>query len=546
MALELKPRSNWWYGRFRDGDKVRQIRLEVKVEGVRPERASGTGDKIFEASRRRAQLDFDKQVGDIRGNPLQERMVQRLAEIKTGKKIEFPKLDELEGLWLSIPRRRQPSKRYVARCLGVLKQFVAFVEEHQPTAKEFVTVSPDTARAFMDAASTRGLSPKTWNDELKLLRTTFKHLHPQLTDGSNPFNGFVTRTSEQVRRDPYSVDELQFILQASEQDSFVRPIIVTGMCTAMRRGDCCLLSWEDVDLKEGFVTVKTSKTGETVDIPMFPMLRDLLTEAYLEAKAALPQRKPGQGAQPEPEGFVFPEQAAMYLKTPDGITWRVKKIITEAFKLKAVAAGDIFPEADPEEVRRKAHAYLDSLGGFERAARMRQTFDLYMTGLNIDAVAAQTGQKKPTLSNHLNEIEEHIGLAFIRGKTRLAAKDALQKARAEGKGTRRASVRDFHSFRVTWITLALTAGVPLELVQRVTGHKTVDVVLKHYFRPGREDFKQRILAAMPRLLAGPSEAKIVETVDANAKLDAALAGLDGLSKEELAKVGERMKEMMGK
>ena len=105
-------------------------------------------------------------------------------------------------------------------------------------------------------------------------------------------------------------------------------------------------------------------------------------------------------------------------------------------------------------------------------------------------------------------------------------------------------MRDFHSFRVTWITLALTAGVPLELVQRVTGHKTVDVVLKHYFRPGREDFKQRILAAMPRLLAGPSEAKIVETVDANAKLDAALAGLEGLSQEELAKMSMRMKEMM--
>ena len=314
----------------------------------------------------------------------------------------------------------------------------------------------------------------------------------------------------------------------------------------MRRGDCCLLSWEDVDLKEGFVTVKTSKTGETVDIPMFPMLRDLLTAAYLEAKAALPQRKPGQGAQPEPEGFVFPEQAAMYQKTPDGITWRVKKIITEAFKLKAVAAGDIFPEADPEEVRRKAHAYLDSLGGFERAARMRQTFDLYMTVMNVDQVAEATGQKKPTISNHLNEIEDAIKLAFIRGKTRLSKKDALQKERAEGKGERRASVRDFHSFRVTWITLALTAGVPLELVQRVTGHRTVDVVLKHYFRPGREDFKQRILAAMPRLLAGPSDAKIFETVDANAKLDAALAGLDGLSKEELAKVGERMKEMMAK
>jgi hypothetical protein len=50
---------------------------------------------------------------------------------------------------------------------------------------------------------------------------------------------------------------------------------------------------------------------------------------------------------------------------------------------------------------------------------------------------------------------------------------------------RRASVRDFHSLRVTWITLALTAGVPLELVQRVTGHKTTDERVKQGFSYGR-------------------------------------------------------------
>lgn len=69
----------------------------MPVEGERPEKASGTGDKLFEASRRKAQADFDRQVAEIRGNPLQERMVQRLAEIKTGKKIEFPKLGVIQG-----------------------------------------------------------------------------------------------------------------------------------------------------------------------------------------------------------------------------------------------------------------------------------------------------------------------------------------------------------------------------------------------------------------------------------------------------------------
>jgi hypothetical protein len=42
--------------------------------------------------------------------------------------------------------------------------------------------------------------------------------------------------------------------------------------------------------------------------------------------------------------------------------------------------------------------------------------------------------------------------------------------------------------------------VPLELVQKVTGHKTTDIVLKHYFQPGREAFRQALHAAMPQLL----------------------------------------------
>jgi hypothetical protein len=45
----------------------------------------------------------------------------------------------------------------------------------------------------------------------------------------------------------------------------------------------------------------------------------------------------------------------------------------------------------------------------------------------------------------------------------------------------------------------------LELVQRVTGHRTVAVVLKHYFRPGREDFRQALNTAMPQFLVKEQE-----------------------------------------
>jgi hypothetical protein len=87
-------------------------------------------------------------------------------------------------------------------------------------------------------------------------------------------------------------------------------------------------------------------------------------------------------------------------------------------------------------------------------------------------------------------------------------KKALTAAGIEGTQVKRddamqkASVKDFHSLRTTWITMALTAGVPMELVRRVTGHSTVDVVLKHYFRPGRDAFKMALETAMPKMLTG--------------------------------------------
>ena len=59
---------------------------------------------------------------------------------------------------------------------------------------------------------------------------------------------------------------------------------------------------------------------------------------------------------------------------------------------------------------------------------------------------------------------------------------------------------DFHSLRVSWVALAPTAAVPIELVQKVTVQQTAGFVLKHYFQPGREDFRQALHSAMPRLL----------------------------------------------
>jgi hypothetical protein len=129
-----------------------------------------------------------------------------------------------------------------------------------------------------------------------------------------------------------------------------------------------------------------------------------------------------------------------------------------------------------------------------------------------------------------------VGLPGQRARGAAVKRDESLLRVERANGLRRASVRDFHSLRITWVTLALTAGVPLELVQRVTGHKTTDVVLKHYFRPGQEDFRQALEGAMPKLLT-TGEAERVG-VERGAKSAGAPAGLSvavgsGAVKEEM-------------
>jgi integrase len=354
--------------------------------------------------------------------------VEKLYEIKTGEIIRSVLLANLPEEWAKIARRRKPNARYASQCQSTLKRFAGLVQQANVKATEIAHVTRSMARSFMDAESNRGVTAKTWNDTLKLLRATFKYLLP--AGAINPFSDLPTRETETVFRKPYSPEELAAIVDAARTDEFIRPLLVTGICTAMRRGDCCLLQWKDVDLQRRFITVKTAKTGQTVSIPIFPMLHDELESAAKKQKSN--------------ESFVFPEQALMYQENPDGITWRVRKVLAAA--------------------------------GFRDEDEVPQT-----------AGGGVVLQKSDTSIQRSHPNGETCA---IRGEIHLTRKEGL----------RRASVRDFHSFRVTWVTLALTAGVPLELVQKVTGHKTTDIVLKHYFQPGQEAFRQALQSAMPKLL----------------------------------------------
>jgi integrase len=498
MALELKATSGWWYGRFLVNGELHRVNLGVRIQGRRPASITETGDTKFEQTRGKAQAKHDQVLADIRSKKTAEELAQRVMEIKMGTRVGSTKLAQLADAWEALPRKRTPTAQYIATSRAQLCRFVAHMTGRFPGAKELASVQAEHVDAFLKHEEARGISGRTWNIMRGLLKGVFRKLEPAADAYRRYLLQAPQRVEETVHRQPFTADEINTVLEAAKADPVIRPVIVTALCTAMRRTDCALLRWDDVDLKEGFITIKTGKTGETAEIPILPKLREELTRQ---------PRRLGE--------FVFPEAAALAETAPHQLTRRLKTVLNRAGfvdeptakrveERPAVEQKPSLPTLPAEEIRRRGLEAIERMKMITaKRQRMREIFRAYLDGKGLPTVARELGLSKSTVSLHLHEIEREIGAAVVRWQEPPApsvVRGFIHAKNGTNPRLKRGSLKGWHSFRTTFITLALSAGVPMELVRRVTGHTTVEVVLKHYFRPGREQFREAMLSAMPKLL----------------------------------------------
>ncbi|WP_455379496.1 site-specific integrase, partial [Petrachloros mirabilis] len=59
-------------------------------------------------------------------------------------------------------------------------------------------------------------------------------------------------------------------------DPHLRPIVVVGLNTGMRRGEILSLRWEHCDLKHSFILLDKTKNGERREIPINVTVRSTL------------------------------------------------------------------------------------------------------------------------------------------------------------------------------------------------------------------------------------------------------------------------------
>lgn len=502
-----------FFGRYRDKhQQLRCVNLRVPIRGSPPKTLHGLGNKDFEESRREAKERLAELIDEGRTARNAQYWAEKVLALKTGADITSTPLVEFpEKAWPAMRHRKmQASEGFREYVQGTLRRFVEFLQATYPKVKETAAIRAPHVRAFMEhERSTRKVSARTYNGTLAVLKSAFRYMEP----GGDAFTGYLMHATgheaDTVHREPFKPDEVQAILAAAAGDPMMRGLIVTALCTAMRRGDCALLRWESVDLAAGYITVKTRKTGETADIPIIsPLLEELAGMT--------------QGESP----YVFPEAAAMYASNPDGLNWRLREIMARAgfvddrtarrIEAQKKHPAPVLPAADAGEVARRGAEWIGAAAVTEgKRLRLRAVFEAYTAGQSMAAIAREMGLSKGCVCGLLTEVERGIRLAVVRRPPPVpimvpAVVRGVTQTSGHGQRKRLASVKGWHSFRTTFITLALADGVPIELVRRVTGHTSVETLLRFYFRPDREQVRRAIMAAMPHALNGGGKPPLEE------------------------------------
>jgi integrase len=256
----------------------------VRTDGSgKPKQFTRKAESKKEARRLRDELvrEYDRQGEQaIEGTKL---IFRELCDIYESKKLQ-----KAEYTGEGRNRRKISGKRSIVPSLGYLK-----VLKENFGAKLVRSITHDDIEDFKN----RRLATKTIhgaqrsvvdvNRSLEHLRAILRFAKGKGWVNRTPFddstNPLISKAAENTRERTLSATEQAKLLDAcTGRRTHLRPIIITAVDTAMRRGELFKLRWRDVDFAKGTITViaTNSKVERERCIGMTPAVRRELTSLW--------------------------------------------------------------------------------------------------------------------------------------------------------------------------------------------------------------------------------------------------------------------------
>ena len=254
-----------------------------------------------------------------------ERVLQRfLAPLGLGEH-RLP----LADVWLEYvrsPNRNELAKATMDGKRQTWMHFAKWMEHFYLPVKDLGGVTADMVAEYL-ACLRAELCATTYNNRVCILREIFRTLAKKAGIEDDPWEGVRLRPDDSHSRRELTMDELKRLLDAAKKCGALSgecgewyKLILIGIYTGLRLGDCCRLDWSQINLPEGVIQLVPEKTKRhhkrIVTIPVHPALGEALVGQQADNNKGLFV------------GAVLPNVSEMYGRA----RWQVSDQLSRIFK----------------------------------------------------------------------------------------------------------------------------------------------------------------------------------------------------------------------
>lgn len=220
-------------------------------------------------------------------------------------------------LYEMSPNRRDLASSTLANKRLAWMAFARWVERNHMEITQLSGVTPEAVAEYLTTFRSRH-SASTYNGHVCILREIFRVLAAKAGIADDPWEGVALRTDDSISRRELTLDEVaRLYAAATKLGAHWRLLLMTGIYTGLRLGDCCRLAWDSVNLERGIIQLIPEKTKrhtrrQPVTIPIHAELAS--------AFALIPESSR--------QGFVNPIVADFYINHK----WRLDDGLRRIFK----------------------------------------------------------------------------------------------------------------------------------------------------------------------------------------------------------------------
>ena len=345
--------------------------------------------EFYEAEKRSAEYAAQLQIEQekIKFNRNVRALVENYRYVLNGGKSIL--LSEAYELFLTKPRKRRTiSEKSRKQYQAYWCDFLAFMQNTFPDIDKLEQVMSLHCEAYVSYLISNGrfnsksdyqLGNKTICEIASSIKGVFRRLKRDAGLLENPWDDVILPAmDDSLRREIFTVDELQKIRCGILHNSFCRPLFTIAAATGLREGDICTLRWKEIDWAGKNIRRVLNKNRKDVSIPIHRMLYDYFLRLHND------------------DEYVLPEHARIYLSSPTTVSKRIKTFLEDDL--------GIVTTVQPENRRSISIKDLHS---------MRHVFCYYAgkVGIPISVVQSIVGHMDERMTayyqNHVQEETQH-------------------------------------------------------------------------------------------------------------------------------------------